>query len=91
MNTKQKTVVASAVALLLGTVGCAAETADEGDVGMSSQGLKCQGLNECKGMSECAGADGANECQGMNECKGMGWVSVESEAECTDQGGTIIS
>jgi hypothetical protein len=42
-------------------------------------------------MSECAGPEGSNDCQGMNECAGMGWVTVESEEECTEEGGTIIA
>ncbi|MDH5673734.1 MAG: hypothetical protein OEZ06_16380 [Myxococcales bacterium] len=87
MNEKRGALVASAVALLLGAAGC---TNDTTEVETSEQALKCQGINECAGTSECAGPDGANDCQGMNECKGMGWVSVDSEVECTDQGGAII-
>lgn len=89
MGIKRSATVASAVALMLGASACGTETSN--DVGQTAQGLKCQGINECAGTSECAGPDGANDCQGMNECAGMGWVSVESEDECTDVGGTIIS
>ena len=64
---------------------------DIGLLGMAGEALKCQGINECAGTAECAGPDGANDCQGMNECKGMGWVSVDTEEECTSEGGEIIS
>ena len=88
VNIKQGALVASAVALLLGSAACAG---DEEDTGADQAAVKCQGINECAGTSECAGPDGANDCQGMNECAGQGWVSVDSEAECTDQGGNVIS
>lgn len=89
MNKKQGITVASAVALMLGAAGCTNDTSD--DVGMAGEALKCQGINECAGTAECAGPDGANDCQGMNECKGMGWVSVDTEEECTSKGGEILS
>ncbi len=88
MNIKQGVMVASAVALLLGTVGCADEESDE--LGSQSSAVKCQGINECAGTAECAGPDGSNDCQGMNECAGQGWVTVDSEEACTDEGGTVI-
>lgn len=90
MKTRHSATVASAVAIMLGAAGCGSGDSTK-DVGDTTQGLKCQGINECKGMSECAGPEGSNDCQGMNECAGMGWVSVESEEDCTDVGGTIIS
>jgi hypothetical protein len=78
--------IALATLLLAGAAsGCADESTSEGQ-----QAVKCQGINECKGTSECAGPDGVNDCQGMNTCEGMGWVSVETEKDCTDQGGTVL-
>jgi len=77
----------SLATLLIATApGCAGED----DTSRTSQGVKCQGINECKGTSECAGPDGSNDCQGMNTCEGMGWVTVETAQECTDQGGTVL-
>ncbi len=76
--------IATAVALMITTAGCdQASEVEEGTV-------KCQGLNECAGLSECAGADGENDCQGQNECAGQGWISVDSEDGCEEQGGTVI-
>ncbi|MFN0249683.1 MAG: hypothetical protein ACKV2T_22570 [Kofleriaceae bacterium] len=74
-----------ATLLLAGVAGCADDNTSE-----DQQAVKCEGINECKGTSECAGPDGANDCQGMNTCEGMGWISVETEKECTDKGGTVI-
>ena len=87
-NISPKTLTSSfalATLLLVGGAGCAGDETSE-----QEQPIKCQGINDCKGTSECAGPDGANDCQGKNECEGMGWVSVESEADCTSQGGTVI-
>lgn len=91
MDIKQGAKVASAVALLLGAVACGGDDGEGEGVGTDMQAsVKCQGINECAGTSECAGPDGHNDCQGMNECAGQGWVSVDSEDECTDAGGEVI-
>ena len=71
--------------LVGGASGCSDDSTSENE-----QAIKCQGINECKGTGECAGPEGANDCQGKNDCEGMGWVSVETEAECTSQGGTVL-
>lgn len=57
----------------------------------SREAIKCQGINSCKGTGECSSPDGANDCQGQNECAGQGWISVGSEQECVDQGGTMLT
>lgn len=91
MSLKRRVVVGSAVASALLLAACgpnASKTAN--NTATQKQEVKCQGINECKGTSECAGPDGANDCQGMNTCEGMGWISVETEKECTDKGGTVI-
>lgn len=88
MDMKRGTTVASAVALML-AAGCTNDTGDDNEVDTNTQSLKCQGINDCKGMSECAGAE--SDCMGMNECAGMGWITVDSEEECTDGGGTLIT
>ncbi|MGB0749554.1 MAG: hypothetical protein ACPGO3_12490 [Magnetospiraceae bacterium] len=53
----------------------------------AADGVKCVGANACKGHGACKTA--SNDCKGMNACKGQGWISTESEAACTDQGGTV--
>lgn len=52
--------------------------------------VKCSGINACKGHGECSAADGSHMCAGKNECKGKGWVTVKSEKDCTDKGGTVV-
>jgi uncharacterized membrane protein len=71
--------------LLGGATGCADDKTSE-----NQQAVKCFGINECKGLGECSSAEGSNDCQGHNECKGTGWVTVETEEECTSQGGKVI-
>lgn len=51
--------------------------------------VHCAGINSCAGKGGCKSAD--NSCQGKNGCKGKGWVSVGSEKECTDKGGTVVA
>jgi hypothetical protein len=64
--------IATAAALLFGSVATTASAADEAKV-------KCEGVNACKGQSACATAQ--NSCQGQNSCKGHGYVLL-SKAEC---------
>lgn len=89
MTFKSGASIATAVAFMLSAAtmtGCGEET-DDTEVAS----VKCEGINECAGMGECAGPNGENDCQGNNECAGMGWVTVDSEQECEDEGGTVIS
>jgi uncharacterized membrane protein len=79
--------LAGTVATLL-LAGCGMDSKDDDTSSQEAQ-LTCLGANECAGKSECAGGPGDNSCAGMNECKGMGWIYVESEKACTDEGGTI--
>ena len=51
--------------------------------------VKCVGINTCKGTSECQSVDGKSACQGQNECKGQGWITIPSEKECLEKGGTV--
>lgn len=81
--------VAAAVGTLFATAGCASDDSNENTV-TTKEAVHCLGINECKGLSECAGPKGENSCQGLNECKGMGWISVASEQDCADQGGTVL-
>jgi hypothetical protein len=71
--------------LVGGASGCADDNTSE-----QEQAVKCFGINECKAMGECSSAEGMNDCQGHNECKAMGWVSVETEEECTTKGGKVL-
>ena len=50
--------------------------------------VKCSGSNECKGKGSCHSAE--NSCKGQNGCKGKGWMEVDSEKACIDQGGTVV-
>lgn len=80
-----------AVAGLLTATACTTATTpgDDGGVGSSADPVKCLGLNDCKGLSECETPDGKSSCQGLNDCKGQGWVTVDTEADCTSGGGTV--
>lgn len=51
--------------------------------------IKCSGVNSCKGHSECATAN--SSCKGQNSCKGHGWVFTETEAQCADKGGKVVT
>jgi len=84
MRNISSSIALASLLLAGGAAGCSDETSS------TTQAIKCEGINECKGTSECAGPDGANDCQGMNECKGEGWVSVETEEDCTGKGGTVL-
>ena len=64
--------IATAAALLFGSVTTTVSAADEAKV-------KCEGVNGCKGQSACATA--TNSCQGQNSCKGHGYLLM-TKAEC---------
>lgn len=64
--------IATAAALLFGSVGANVASAEEAKV-------KCHAVNSCKGKSACATA--SNACQGQNSCKGEGYLLL-SKAEC---------
>ena len=64
--------VATAAALLFGTVAVSTARADEAKV-------QCNGVNACKGQSACKSAQHA--CKGMNSCKGQGFLEM-SKADC---------
>jgi hypothetical protein len=64
--------LATAAALLFGSVAVTTANADEAKV-------KCQGANACKGKGACATA--TNSCQGQNSCKGKSYVMLSKE-EC---------
>ncbi len=65
--------IATAAALLFGTLGVAtANAAQEAKV-------HCEGVNACKGQSACKTAK--NECKGQNACKGQGFLEM-TQKEC---------
>lgn len=72
MNSTKLTAIATAAALLFGTVSVTAVAADEAKV-------KCEGANACKGHSACATK--TNACSGQNSCKGKGYTLL-TKAEC---------
>ena len=65
--------IATAAALLFGTVAVSAANAAE------PARIRCQGVNDCNGTSACATAHSA--CQGQNDCKGQGFVML-TPADC---------
>jgi hypothetical protein len=64
--------VATAAALLFGTLATTTASADEAKI-------QCFGVNACKGQSSCKSAK--NSCQGLNACKGKGFVEM-TRSEC---------
>ncbi len=64
--------IATAAALLLGSMSTTVSAAEEAKV-------KCEGVNACKGKSACATA--TNSCAGQNSCKGHGYLMM-SKADC---------
>jgi hypothetical protein len=65
-------VIASAAALLFGSLTVTTAVAEEAKI-------KCDGGNACKGKSVCATA--TSSCQGQNSCKGKGYLML-SKAQC---------
>jgi hypothetical protein len=93
MRLSKGALLASAVAAMVVAVGCGEEDENKSPEPsqQATQTVKCYGINECKGKTECAGVgtDGKEHaCQGQNACKGQGWISIPSEKECTDKGGS---
>lgn len=72
----------AAAALFTMGVTTTVQAAEDGTV-------KCAGVNSCKGTSECKTAK--SECKGQNSCKGHGWTSKKSAAECTKDGGKVVT
>lgn len=64
--------IATAAALLFGTLALPASAADEATV-------HCMGVNSCKGQSACKTA--TNACKGQNSCKGQGFLEL-TQAQC---------
>lgn len=86
MNSKtQRGLMAAAAAALFLSGGVMA--AEKAESAKQEASVHCSGINSCKGTSECKTA--SNACKGQNSCKGTGWVTVASEKECTDKGGTV--
>jgi len=71
-NPTKAAMIATAAALLFGSIAAPVIAADEAKV-------KCEGVNACKGKSSCATAK--NACSGQNSCKGQGYLSL-TKAEC---------
>lgn len=71
-NSAKIAMLATAAALMFGTVAAPVSAADEAKV-------KCEGANACKGKSACATAK--NSCAGQNSCKGQGYVQL-TQKEC---------
>jgi hypothetical protein len=59
--------MATAAALLFGTIAISTASAEEAKI-------QCTGVNSCKGQSACKSA--SNSCKGMNSCKGQGFLEL---------------
>jgi hypothetical protein len=59
--------IATAAALLFGTLAVSTATAEEAK-------MHCDGVNGCKGQSACKTAN--NGCKGQNSCKGKGFLEM---------------
>jgi hypothetical protein len=59
--------VATAAALLFGTLAVSTASAEEAK-------MHCDGVNACKGQSACKTAN--NACKGQNSCKGKGFTEM---------------
>lgn len=91
MDSRGGLIAAAVAGLLLTAPACGSDDDDGAETtGTQTGEVKCEGINECAGQSECASADG-NSCHGTNECAGQGWVTVDSEEECEEAGGTVLS
>jgi mercuric ion transport protein len=86
VNFKKGAAIATAVGL---TFIAGYEGVKQVSPGAQEAGVRCLGINSCKGTTACSTK--SNACNGQNDCKGKGWLSVESETECTAKGGTPIS
>lgn len=80
---KKKMLLAASVAGILAVTGMVSS----GTV-YAEDGVACAGINACKGQGACGGK--GHGCAGMNACKGEGWIMVENEAACTEQGGEVV-
>jgi hypothetical protein len=73
MRNSTKAAIATAAAMLFGTLTATTVSAAE------SAKIKCEGVNSCKGQSACKSAH--NSCKGQNSCKGEGYLMM-SKADC---------
>jgi hypothetical protein len=85
-NFKRGAAIATAVGL---TFIAGYEAVKAVSPGAQEAGVRCFGINSCKGTTACSTK--SNACNGQNDCKGKGWLSVQSEPECTAKGGAPLS
>ena len=86
MKFKGAFVATAALGLLAG--GATVASAGHHEAGESK--VKCTGVNSCAGKGQCNAADGSHDCAGKYSCHGKGWVYADSDAACTEQGGTVV-
>lgn len=84
-NLKRGAAIATAVGL---TFIAGYEAVKWASPGAQGADVRCFGINSCKGTTACSTR--WNACNGQNDCKGKGWLSVQSEPECTAKGGTPL-
>jgi uncharacterized membrane protein len=83
MKTRNKVLMASAVAGLLAMSSFAPTTA----VAEEGEKVKCYGANKCKGTGECGGK--GHSCAGENACKGQGYIKADKDECLKMEGGRL--
>ena len=83
MKTRNKVLMASAVAGLLAMSGFTPGTA----VAAEGESVKCYGVNKCKGTGECGGK--GHSCAGENACKGQGYLKMDKDECLKMEGGRL--
>ena len=83
MKTRNKVLMASAVAGLLAMSSFAPGTA----VAEEAEKVKCYGANKCKGTGECGGK--GHSCAGNNACKGQGYNKMDKDECLKLEGGRL--
>ena len=90
---KNKTLLAAAVAGILGVAGTAraemkmdAKKADGAK--KAPELVNCFGVNSCSGKGKCGNGAG-NSCAGTNKCKGQGWLPMPKDSCLAIDGGSL--
>lgn len=88
-TTKNMLLGAAMVGILSMGVSTAEAKSKAKKVSKGDAKVHCKGVNECKGQGNACKA--GETCKpGANECKGQGVIAMDSEAACTEKGGTVV-
>jgi uncharacterized membrane protein len=91
---KNKTLLAAAIAGVIGAAGSVHAHEMGKDGGKKDMGKKgpelvsCYGVNSCSGKGKCGNGMGAS-CAGTNKCKGQGWLPMPKESCLAIEGGSL--